>query len=400
MLPEKFLDLAYRNDEVIPRFLHPRDAVWVRGLIGELDGFVGRAGRELDEAEPQLVSWCRQCGASWRGASGMMKILSRTWPRRVVAAARPVEIRRVLFERSGLGVSRQEAIEHTACELGISPEQVLPGLFADRPGERRVHAPEKAPDPQRMIELYNLELVQSLLARSEQVATLVRENVRSVVRFAKLKGLLCSYAIAGEGTMIELSGPLSLFRNTTKYGNALASFFPSLVATPGWSLVASCMLHPAPWDEEERQEGEPPPLRRYRFVLDASAPIHRTHALPSDADSAVERRLVRDVRRAKRAWGIRRETTAVRVGPSVFFPDFKLVRGDQQVLVEIVGYYTPEYLETKLRKLQEAKLDNFIVCIDRRLACDDGQIVADRVLRYERRVDATALLDAADGLVQ
>jgi len=329
----------------------------------------------------------------------MMKVLSRRWPRQVVAAARPIEIRRVLFERAGLGASRQEAIDQTARELGISPDQVLPGLFADRPGERQVQDPENAPEPQQMIELYNLELVQSLLARSEQVATLVRENVRSVVRFAKLKGLLCSYSIAGEGTMIELSGPLSLFRNTTKYGNALASFFPSLVATPGWSLVASCMLHPAPWDEE-REEGEPPPLRRYRFAIDASAPIHRTHTLPSDADSAVERRLVRAVRRAKRGWEIRRETTAVSVGPSVFFPDFKLVRGDRQVLVEIVGYYTPEYLETKLHKLREANLRDFIVCIDRRLACDDGDMVADRVLRYERKVDAAALLDVADRLVQ
>jgi predicted nuclease of restriction endonuclease-like RecB superfamily len=128
------------------------------------------------------------------------------------------------------------------------------------------------------------------------------------------------------------------------------------------------------------------------------SPVHRAHALPSDADSALERKLVRDVKRLKRGWEIKRETTAVRAGESVFFPDFKLVRGEREVLVEVVGYYTPEYLENKLRKLREAKLRNFIVCIDRSLSCDDGEVTADVVLRYERRVDAGALLDAAEGM--
>jgi uncharacterized protein len=64
-----------------------------------------------------------------------------------------------------------------------------------------------------------------------------------------------------------------------------------------------------------------------------------------------------------------------------------------------VGYYTPEYLASKLRKLREAAIRNFIVCIDESLACADEQITADVVLRYARRVDATALLDAADRLV-
>lgn len=143
---------------------------------------------------------------------------------------------------------------------------------------------------------------------------------------------------------------------------------------------------------------EEPAPRRYRFVLDASAPVHTTHKLPNDADSAVERKLMRDVKRAARGWIIKRETTALRAGTSVFFPDFMLVRGERQVLVEIVGYYTPEYLAAKLLKLRQAAIRNFIVCIDESLACADEQLTADEVLRYKRRVNATALLDAADRL--
>ena len=93
---------------------------------------------------------------------------------------------------------------------------------------------------------------------------------------------------------------------------------------------------------------------------------------------------------------IERETTALRAGRSVFFPDFRLVRGQDRVLVELVGFYTADYLENKLRKLQEARVEGLIVCIDKTLACTDREVCADLVLRYSKRVDAEALLDAAE----
>jgi len=230
---------------------------------------------------------------------------------------------------------------------------------------------------------------------SGSLPVFVREHVRSVVRFAKLKGLLCTFSEDDAGTMMELSGPLTLFRNTTKYGNALASFFPSLVVTPGWTLGATCLLTPPPWERTDLDGAEP---RRYRLTLDASAPVHATHKLPAATDSEVERKLVRDVKRLRRGWEIQRETSALRAGSSVFFPDFRLVRGQRKVLVEIVGYFTAEYLENKLRKLREANVRDLIVCIDVSLACTDDEVRADRVLRYARRVDAGALLDAAEAL--
>jgi predicted nuclease of restriction endonuclease-like RecB superfamily len=396
MLPETLLNVKIHDGQVIPRFLSKRDEPWVRVLMQELDGFVGRPGVELDEAmDERIVPLCRTLGTYPRVVRGVEHELSRAWTRKVVAAARPVEIRRVLFEKAATGCDREQAIAWAAKDLGIGVEDVLPGLFADRPGARQIVAPSDPPDPQRVIELYNLATVQSLLARSERVVAHVRSDTRSVVRFAKLKGLLCTYVVDDDGTTIELSGPLSLFRNTTKYGNALASFFPSLVATPGWWLGATCLLRPAPWELDEGA----PELRRVRLTLDARAPIASTHALPSDADSAVERKLMRDVRRLQRGWSIERETAALRAGTSVFFPDFTLARGSDRVLVEIVGYYTPEYLETKLRKLREANVLRLIVCIDQDLACSDDEITADCVLRYRRRVDASALLDAAERLV-
>ena len=64
--------------------------------------------------------------------------------------------------------------------------------------------------------------------------------VRSVVRYAKLRGLLATFAVAERGGLrMEASGPLALFRHTLKYGHALAMFFPVLVSTPSFGLTPS-----------------------------------------------------------------------------------------------------------------------------------------------------------------
>jgi predicted nuclease of restriction endonuclease-like RecB superfamily len=227
---------------------------------------------------------------------------------------------------------------------------------------------------------YNLALAQGILFRSEEVTVHVREHVRSVVRFAKLLRLLCTYAESPKGTVLRVSGPLSLFRQTTKYGRALASFLPSLLSTPGWEIEARCVL------------GD----QKLRFLASAADPLARPHALPRATDSKVEERLLRDVRKLGSEWTISRESAAVPLSDGgVFFPDFTLARGDDRVLVELVGFYTPEYLASKLRALRGARGRRMLVLVDEGLGCEDGAITADAVLRYRKRPDARALLEAA-----
>jgi predicted nuclease of restriction endonuclease-like RecB superfamily len=275
------------------------------------------------------------------------------------------------------------ALDAAAAHFGASREDVVQSLFADRTENRRLVAPSSIPSPREIALLYNLALVQGLVLGALDLIVRARSHVRSVVRFAKLKGLLCTYGTDSDALRIALSGPLSVLRQTTKYGLALASFVPAVVATPGWTLEARCRA------------------RGITAMLKASSkdPIASTHALPRDTDSLVERRLLRDVRRLASAWTIERETTVVRLREGVFFPDFTLRRGDERVLVEIVGYYTPEYLESKLRVFREAGLRRIIVCVDEELACGDDQVVAGAVIRYRRRVDAATLIAAAERLV-
>jgi len=390
LLPADLLlttSLEGRPGRGTPRYLTGRDEVWVRAVIDLFDAYVGRTVGEREAELPDRVRGvAREHGVSTRAADGVSSVLSRRFKASVAAALDPAEVRAVTFEEAAREArfDRDAALARAAARCGASVDELSQALFADRPCLRRILAPASAVSPSDVVEGYNLALVQGLLLRSERVTVEIREHVRAVVRFSKLAGLLCTYAVGEAGTRLDVSGPLSILRHTTKYGFALASFFPAVVATPGFRLEARCVL-----------KGEPIAVH-----IGATDRIARTHALPKDADSAAERALARDVRRLGGPWSLVREAEAIPIGARAFFPDFTLRHEDGfSVLVEIVGYYTPEYLRSKLEALRGAAPRPLLVCIDEALACEDGGLPA-TVLRFKRRVDGRALIEAAERLRQ
>jgi uncharacterized protein len=385
LLPAALLAFRRHGGSVVPSYLTERDDVWVRQLLEELDGMVGRSAREVDEAFDRCVmDRARRAGARPQAAAGIWHVCSGIWEFRTIAVIKPERARQTVYEEGIRRSTRDAALEAAAVRLGATREQVVDSLFADRLSARRLCAPAAAPSPREIVLRYNLSLLQGLLVRATELAVLARSHVRSIVRFAKLRRLLCTYEAMGDALRISLSGPLSILRQTTKYGHALAGFVPAAVATPGWTIEAQCTLG--------RESG--------RLRASAADPIASTHVLPRDFDSTVERHLARDIKRLATGWQLTRESEAVRAAGRVFFPDFTLSReGERRILVEIVGYYTPEYLASKLRVLREAGLERIILCVDETLSCDDAEFSASEVLRYRRRVDAAALIAAAERIV-
>jgi uncharacterized protein len=69
----------------------------------------------------------------------------------------------------------------------------------------------------------------------------------------------------------------------------------------------------------------------------------------------------------------------------------------QRWLVEIVGYWTPEYVQKKLAGLRAACCERLIVCIDEQRCCGDETLDLDaQVVRYRRRLDPRAVLAKVD----
>jgi predicted nuclease of restriction endonuclease-like RecB superfamily len=190
-----------------------------------------------------------------------------------------------------------------------------------------------------------------------------------------------SFAMGPRGAVITLSGPVSLFRQTLRYGRALAGLLPAIAAVPNWSLEAKCLMG----------------ARMARFQAGAADPI--VVAAPKDIDNRVERRLYADFRRLGSHWSIAHATQPRRATGFTLFPDFMFERGMDRVLIEIIGFHTTAYLQARREALRNAGLSSVLLCVDDALACSErGGLVASDIFHFQRRIEVGRLLRAIEHL--
>ncbi len=381
MLPASLLSCEFRGSAAIPRFLSDADRPWIRTLIEECERAVARPVRELEARLREPIP-----GAPDDKRRLVAHLLLGFARSRVASPVPPREARATLFMAAARGGrTRDEIVSETATALGVSPGILLESLFADLPGER-LAVPPRSLDPVDVVLRSNLTLAQGLLARAHSVHISLEGNARAVVRHAALRGLIC-VVVRGAATDVahlELSGPYAIFRRTLLYGRALGAVVPVLAWTRRFELTARCDLR-----------------GRSAIVTLASGDPIFPAAEPRRFDSRVEERFARDFGRLAPEWTIVREPEPIDAEGHLFFPDFAIhPRTDpgRRWLIEIVGFWTSEYLTTKLERLRRARVSNLIVCIDEERNVGSRELPSGAaVVRYRRRVDVARVLELVRG---
>jgi len=118
---------------------------------------------------------------------------------------------------------------------------------------------------------------------------------------------------------------------------------------------------------------------------------------PKAYDSKLEERFARDLKRAAPDWDLLREPEPVPAGRSLIFPDFLLrhrLCPRRSFFIEILGFWSADYLARKLALLRAAGLNNLILCIDEARG-DDLPLPNARIVRFRRRIDPLLVLAAA-----
>jgi predicted nuclease of restriction endonuclease-like RecB superfamily len=378
-MPERLLDLELCGRRVVPGYLGEEDLPWVAGLLERARGCVGRT-RTAVEAALSRPPGPGARPARWEAAThlvlGLWGFDLRGLP------LPPATLRATLFEAAARASVEERAavLDRVARGLGLAPEALLRDLYADLPEERVLAAgPELT--AAELVRRYNLALAQGLLMRTESLEVTLSSHITTVLRFARLRRLLClAQALPGCGARVQLSGPLSLFHHTTKYGRAMAAWLPVLARAPDWHLSATCVLHGERWHWQASHAdplAPPGPLRPF--------------------DSKLEAAFARDLARQAPGWQLLREADPVQIGRSIVCPDFTLVdpaRG-LRVPVEVVGFWTPEYLAHKLAVLRRLPAgQRWLVCIDETLAGRDQAeaVLPGEAFRFRRRIDVEAFL--------
>jgi predicted nuclease of restriction endonuclease-like RecB superfamily len=79
-------------------------------------------------------------------------------------------------------------------------------------------------------------------------------------------------------------------------------------------------------------------------------------------------------------WKLEREVELVPVPGSVMIPDFRLVHPDgRSYLLEIVGYWRPEYLRKKAWQVKQAGRDDIILAISSKLNLEKAGVKVDEL---------------------
>jgi len=124
----------------------------------------------------------------------------------------------------------------------------------------------------------------------------------------------------------------------------------------------------------------------HQFTLDTTDGLVSHYSTGQQFDSDIERTLARKWERANTEWELKREDDVFDLGDEVMIPDFAIEHPDgRRAILEVVGFWTPEYLASKLAKIRHVDADNFVLAVSERLDCADEDFgdAADRVLWFK-----------------
>jgi predicted nuclease of restriction endonuclease-like RecB superfamily len=383
LLPRDLLSLTSHDRETTPRYLTARDEAWVAAVVHEVALWVGHTvGERARALKTRSADLAAEHGVAPRLLDGLVHVLVRTYSSAVPCARDPIEVRAVTFEEAARDATfdRPAVLARAATRLGLEPPHIEAGLFADRERSRRIVAPLVPVTTGEAIDAFNLSLVEGLLARSTRVVVEVEPSADDVIRFAKRAGLLCTWVRDDERLRLELSGPLSLLRHTSKYSRTLARFFPALIGRARLRVEAHCLVRDEP----------------VTVHISECDPLFRHTSAPATAagEATFEQTLVRAIDRLATGWEVEGDP---RGHQATNHPDLVLRRGDHTVHVEIIRFHTPEHVQRRLESLPRDGPPT-LVCLDETLACVLGTVPG-TVLRFRKRLDAATLLNAADALV-
>ncbi|MEO8270665.1 MAG: DUF790 family protein [Aureliella sp.] len=322
---------------------------------------IGRTRRELHRAVDAALATHDDCPL--RRIAAFKKLLDEKSNYAADAGRKAAKLRQQVFQSAAKShplVSRVEGIycnleqdvkQRIAAELNLSWEQIDARLFSDVIEFQRLERFEGYESPAGLLARYNVAQTQAALYGAEQLIVWSHKDHKSILRYAKLARLMHSIRRQGDGSYcFRFDGPASVLRRSTRYGVAMARFLPGLLSCDQWRATAKIINR---WG------------KRYRLELTCDDGLKSTTAEVAEFDSDVEARFAAAWDRADcGAWKLERESEILHVGQSVFTPDFTLVNDDgRRVLLEIIGYWTPEYLQYKTQQLEKFQQHDVLLAI-------------------------------------
>ena len=425
MLTTDLLISRRRNGGIVPhRLAVDEDSLELAGeLIGLFAEAVGTRRAELDGT----LAGFEGEDIAFKVKRGLAHVLENDFATfETVSPLEPGELRRRVFALGAEGVpsrgrraaTLRRAADGLARETGklVTAEEVADGLFADLPANQVMTAFD-APLPVDLIHRYNLAQAQGVFYRAHELVITAHRNeparYKQLFRYMKLFGLMTLIeGDAEHGFTLRVDGPASLFAPSTRYGLAMAKLLPALLHVTKWSLRAG--LKPRKWEggsgKAEREEGRGSRVREEAaadpvdvFQLDARCGLVSHYKEGKEFDSILEEAFAARWEKLETEWKLEREVDLVPVPGSAIIPDFRVAHPDgRSVLVEIVGFWRPEYLRKKFALLRKSGRKDLVLAVSERLNLEAAGVELgewrDEVVWFKGKLEPKAVLERVEAV--
>lgn len=404
MLPTELLIHRFNGEEIVPKRL-PLDEK-VLPIAEELitlfheaqHGTRGELNRQLQAIEGEETDYRLK-----RGLAHLLNSAFSTFE--TVSPLEPPMLRERVFALSAQKVPSVQEAETTIGQVAemlsqelsaeVFPEQVRTGLYADLP-ENQILVSFEAPTPEALVHRYNLSQVQGVFYRASHLVINAHRNdpgqYKLLFRYMKLFQLMTYIeGDADHGFTLTIDGPTSLFKPSTRYGLAIAKLLPALLHVTRWSLTAELQIN-------DSYSGK---TRQGRFALESDCGLVSHYPPGKTYDSLLEAGFVDRWNKAKTEWRLEREVDLIPIPGSVMIPDFRVVHPDGRTfLVEIVGYWRPEYLRKKFSQVRQSGRDDLILAVSERLNLEKAGVkVSDtpaRIVWFKDQLLPKAILEVLE----
>ncbi len=405
MLPTDLLLYRYAGEALIPKKL-PLNENFIHLATEQINCFQEHLGKTQGELNGKLLE-LEGDSTDFKVKRGLAHLLRNSFSNfEVISPLEPVLLRKKVFTQASQNTpipdNRNATLDHIASLLSeelkreVLPDEIIKGLYADLQ-ENRILTEIDPPTPEILIHRYNLSQVQGIFYRASHIIINAHRNdpgeYKLLFKYLKLFQLI-SYieGDADTGFTITLDGPTSLFKPSTRYGLALAKMIPALLHVTKWSLKAKLQM-------KDNYTGA---IKTGSFNLDDHCDLVSHYSKGKTYDSMLEESFATRWAKTKTEWKLEREVDLVPLPGSVMIPDFRLVHPDgRNFLLEIIGFWHPEYLKKKFYQVRRADADNLILAVSERLNLEKAGVnfneTPARLIWFKDKLSPKAVLDLLEG---
>ncbi len=312
----------------------------------------------------------------------------------------PIHLRRTVFQESALnGIAitmdkRNDILKNISNRMCSNIETIIRAMWSDLE-ENTIIDKYISPDPQTILHQYNISLIQTLLfncikieikiGSTKNIGLTWKKILRDIKRLGLMYWLETDYSNnAGQEELICIvEGASNIIKFTERYGNSIAKIVPLIFRAKNWKLDAHILrtsvkgnkkiykfeitedlflnaIYKSIENKSSRYDQKIQGFSKNAFENELIFNSNTSNNSENNYneyisfDSKIEKAFSDKFKLLDSKWALEREPEPlITKSKAAFISDFLLYKNQSKIFVEIIGFWTREYLERKLHKISQ-----------------------------------------------